>query len=231
MDISNIQIKKYENNYNLRNNYLKNNTPIKKLEHNYDLRMNNTKPINLDNNTPNKKCENNNDFRNNYLKKYDDDNIQKNNNQNNHSPISLQQKNNLNYDYDLKKKKESKPYNIDYFNNKIKKLQNQLDEEKKKNIRLEKELNIAKQKIKESEDIEDKIIAINFISVDQRINYPMKCKSSDIFLKLEEKLYHEYPDIKNKNVFFMAQGILINKNDSLDKNKIKNGDSILVNIN
>ena len=104
MDISNIQIKKYENNYNLRNNYLKNNTPIKKLEHNYDLRMNNTKPINLDNNTPNKKCENNNDFRNNYLKKYDDDNIQKNNNQINHSPISLQQKNNLNYDYDLKKK-------------------------------------------------------------------------------------------------------------------------------
>ena len=59
----------------------------------------------------------------------------------------------------------------------------------------------------------------------------MKCKSSDIFLKLEEKLYHEYPDIKKQNVFFMAQGILINKNDSLDKYNIKNGDSILVNIN
>ena len=59
----------------------------------------------------------------------------------------------------------------------------------------------------------------------------MKCKDSDIFLKLEEKLYHEFPDIKNQKVFFMAKGILINKNDTLDKYNIKSGDSILVNIN
>ena len=266
MVFSNIRIKKNENNYNLRNNYLKKNTPIKKLEHNYDLRYSNIASIKnennydlrnnyLNNNIPITKYENDCGLRNNDLKyniqvkKYENNNhfqfnefktkynikindsendndILKNNIQSYHLPISLHQKYNSNYDYDdnLIKEKEYKTYNIDYLYNEIKNLQNQLNEEKQKNIKLEKELNLAKKEL-------EKIIAINFISVDQRINYPMKCKDSDIFLKLEEKLYHEFPDIKNQKVFFMAKGILINKNDTLDKYNIKSGDSILVNIN
>ena len=34
------------------------------------------------------------------------------------------------------------------------------------------------------------VIAVNFISLSLNINYPMACKKTDIFSKIEEKLYH-----------------------------------------
>ena len=118
--------------------------------------------------------------------------------------------------------------NDDYYIHQNNDLMNQLYEEKQKIIKLEKELNLVKQRVKELEDIEEKIIAINFISFDEKINYPMKCKKSDIFSKLEEKLYYEYPDYKRKNLLFISKGKVINRNETLEKNRIKNGDSIFL---
>ena len=79
--------------------------------------------------------------------------------------------------------------------------------------------------------MEEKIIAINFISYDEKILYPMACKGSDIFSKLQGKLFLEYPQYKKQNNFFTINGKKINKSETLEKNGIKNGDTIFLNTN
>ena len=45
-------------------------------------------------------------------------------------------------------------------------------------------------------------MAINFSSNDQRINFPISCTERDIFKNIENRLYEEYPDYRQKNVSF-----------------------------
>ena len=56
----------------------------------------------------------------------------------------------------------------------------------------------------------------------------MACKNTDIFSNLEKRLYHEFPELKNKNVYFIANGSKINNSVTLEQNKIKNGNAILI---
>ena len=48
----------------------------------------------------------------------------------------------------------------------------------------------------------ENIIAVYFESYDYDIHYPIPCKKTDIFSKIENKLYQEYPNLKNKKIFF-----------------------------
>ena len=75
------------------------------------------------------------------------------------------------------------------------------------------------------------MFAINFLSTTQNINYPMICKKSDNFILLEEKLYQEYPELRNKDLVFMANGSVINRDETLDNNGIKPGNLIVINEN
>ena len=77
--------------------------------------------------------------------------------------------------------------------------------------------------------IMEAIIAVNFVSWNQKINYPMACRKTDIFEKIEEKLYLEYPELKSKRIYFIANGKAIDKSSTLEENKIKNGNTILIN--
>ena len=77
----------------------------------------------------------------------------------------------------------------------------------------------------------EKVFAINFISTDEKINYPMACLSSEKFEKVEERLYQEFPELRQKNIYFMANGNIIDKSASLEQNKIKKGNIILINEN
>ena len=86
-----------------------------------------------------------------------------------------------------------------------------------------------KETINDSSIISEKIIAINFISIGHNINLPMACKKTDIFLTIEKKLFDEYPELKSKKLFYIANGNVIDKYISLEQNKIKNGNSILIN--
>ena len=74
----------------------------------------------------------------------------------------------------------------------------------------------------------ESIIAVNFFSGPLNINYPMACKKTDIFSKIEKKLYYEYPELKSKKIYFMANGNVIDKSSTFEKNKIKNGNTILI---
>ena len=77
----------------------------------------------------------------------------------------------------------------------------------------------------------EKIMSIIFSSVNQNFNYSMVCKNTDTINKLEEKLYEEYPNLSERENYFLCKGKLLNKFQSFERNHIKNGDIILLNQN
>ena len=88
-----------------------------------------------------------------------------------------------------------------------------------------KEIKIKKEVNKETNE---RLIEIKFCSTDKVINYLIICKDTDNFLKLKEKLYLEYPLLKNNFNCFLINGNIINESENLIKNGIKNGDSIII---
>ena len=98
----------------------------------------------------------------------------------------------------------------------------------------EEQINELKEKIKRYPFILEKnerLMSIIFYSVDQKVHYPMICKNTDTIHKLEEKLYEEYPNLSERENYFLFKGGLINKFQSFEKMKIKNGDIIILNQN
>ena len=59
-------------------------------------------------------------------------------------------------------------------------------------------------------------------------NYAMTCKNTDLFVRLEEKLYNDYPLYKNYDTLFMVNTRRILRFKTMDENKIKNNDIISV---
>ena len=112
------------------------------------------------------------------------------------------------------------PY-IQYKNGKI------LPYEKKET--KEKKEKKEKKPIETSYQTMETIIAVNFISLNYNINYPMACKKTDIFSKIEKKLYHEFPILKSKQIYFVANGNAIDRSLTFEQNKIKSGNTILIN--
>ena len=84
---------------------------------------------------------------------------------------------------------------------------------------------------KTNRELNEDTMAINFKSIDQTLNYCIPCKKSDKFYAIERKLYEEYPQYKNKQVYFTGNGNRIDKNKTLEENKIKSGDTIILNLN
>ena len=122
--------------------------------------------------------------------------------------------------------------NINNNNNNIQeRLQDQLYDEKNKNLKLLEELNMQKKRMNYLISTNEEVIAIVFRSTDQNINYPFTCKESDKFSNVEEKLYNEFPELKNKNIIFLANGNAINREDTIRKNGIKNGTTIIMQYN
>ena len=74
-------------------------------------------------------------------------------------------------------------------------------------------------------NLED-IIAIQFISTDQRISYPIKCLKTETFAEVEEKLYQKYEEYREKNNNFIAKGRLILRFKKICENQIEDGDKI-----
>ena len=79
----------------------------------------------------------------------------------------------------------------------------------------------------------DKIIAVLFMTQGSQdiFNYTMACKTSDLFVKLEERLYHDFPKFRNFETFFMVNARRIFRFKTLEENEIKNNDIISLFIN
>ena len=75
------------------------------------------------------------------------------------------------------------------------------------------------------------ILFVHFISMDQNINYSIKCLKTDTFAEIEEKLYQKYGEYIETNNNFTANGRIILRFKSICDNHIKDGDKIqLINI-
>ena len=68
-----------------------------------------------------------------------------------------------------------------------------------------------------------------FFIPDKNIHYPISCSEEDMFSKIEQKLFDEFPELKSKNIFYLANGNIVNKSMTLKNNKIDNGTTILLN--
>ena len=79
------------------------------------------------------------------------------------------------------------------------------------------------------ENKREKLIYILFHLDDYKFQCFIPCYISDSFTTLEEKLYGEYPEFKNKQMYFTVNGNIINKSKKKKKNGIKSSDNILIN--
>ena len=82
--------------------------------------------------------------------------------------------------------------------------------------------------IQTSTNLMETVIAVIFSSLTYNINFPMACKKTDIFSNIEKKLYQEFPELKNKKLYFISGGRTVNKHWTFEENKIKNGSTILI---
>ena len=76
---------------------------------------------------------------------------------------------------------------------------------------------------------DEKIISIIFSSMDQQVNYSLLCKNTDTINRIEERLYKEFPNLSEKENYFLCKGQILNKFQTFEKNHIKNGDIIILN--
>ena len=62
------------------------------------------------------------------------------------------------------------------------------------------------------------------------MNFPFAVKNTELFVFLELRLYNEYPQYKEKEIYFIVNGNRINRFKTIEENNIKNGNSIILNI-
>ena len=104
---------------------------------------------------------------------------------------------------------------------------------KNKVIMLYEELESKKNEIKEIQSRypvtltkDEKLICIILKSKDQKVLYPIICKSSDKFTKIEEILCDKFPEYSESENIFTVNEQKINRVKNLEFNKIKYGDVI-----
>ena len=120
---------------------------------------------------------------------------------------------------------------INYYKNEINNLENNINK-KEKELNdyisyLESELNnINKNTTKV--DVKD-IMAVNFISTDGNIHKAIPCIPSDTFAEVEEKLYQFFPEYRESNNTFLANGSTILRFKTISENKIGDGFPVILN--
>ena len=72
----------------------------------------------------------------------------------------------------------------------------------------------------------DDILFVHFISMDQKVNCPIKCLSTGTFAEVEEKLYQKYEEYRETNNNFIAKGKVVLRFKKISENNIKDGDKI-----
>ena len=101
-------------------------------------------------------------------------------------------------------------------------LKEDIKKKEKEIVYLKNKLNNINRKIVDF----NKIIVINFISSDQKINCGIKCLSTDTFAEVEEQLYLKYKEYRETNNNFVAKGKHILRFKKICENGIKDGDIV-----
>ena len=88
--------------------------------------------------------------------------------------------------------------------------------------------------IEENEEIEEdeedeEDVYIKFISMDQSIkDFGVRCQKSEKLVKIKKFLIKQNPQLKNKKIYFLGNGNKINDNKTIEENKIKNNDVLMI---
>ena len=78
---------------------------------------------------------------------------------------------------------------------------------------------------------EEKPISIIFQCIDdQLVHYSVVCKLSQKFSEAEKSLYEEYPQYKKTINYFLFNGNIVDKEKTLEENKMKNGSVIIMKL-
>ena len=72
-------------------------------------------------------------------------------------------------------------------------------------------------------------IAVMFFIPEQNIHFAISCFLSDKFSIIEEKLFDEFHELKSKQIYYLANGKIVDKNATIEQNNIKNSTTILIN--
>ena len=83
-------------------------------------------------------------------------------------------------------------------------------------------------------DVDDKLIAVNFISLDQSFNFPIICKLNAKFIDVEQKLYQKYPEYAindGKDNLFLSNGKQLEKLKTMEENGFQAYNIILMKNN
>ena len=76
----------------------------------------------------------------------------------------------------------------------------------------------------------EKLMVVKIKSINQDISYSMICKNTSIFSEIVNSLYNIYPKYRDIGCFFICNGKKINEYQTIEKNGIKSGDNIILNI-
>ena len=149
---------------------------------------------------------------------------------------------------ELKEELNKAKKTIEQLKNKIKELENQLKSENEFNLnkiqslqnlinKKDEELNKLKEQLKNNNNNSNQNNSIrmrggnkciNFISNDQKIFYAIPCSGDDIFAEIEEILYKEYPEYRETNNMFLANGKEVLRFKSISDNNIGAGKPIML---
>ena len=66
-------------------------------------------------------------------------------------------------------------------------------------------------------------MSVNFISSDQNVHFSIPCLKTNTFAEIEEKLYKEYPQYRETNNNFLANGMQVLRFKTIAENKIGSG--------
>ena len=73
------------------------------------------------------------------------------------------------------------------------------------------------------------IFSINFYSLDYTItNYSSICKNTDLFVDVEKQLYQDYPNLKDKDIYFVCNGNQIKRFRTIGENNLKKNDILTI---
>ena len=75
---------------------------------------------------------------------------------------------------------------------------------------------------------EEKVIAVTFETIDQKVKKSFPCKNTDIVVDLEKELYNEYYEFKDIETYLICNGKKVSRFKTLEENKITNSSIIYI---
>ena len=126
--------------------------------------------------------------------------------------------------------------NLKQENLRLKKIENDYNASKLEVLELHEELRKKEKELKELKsklpfelNKDETLLTIIFISLDQKLHYSLLCKNTSRFNTIENILYEKFPEYRKTENYFISEGRTINKSMTLEENKIKLNDIIILN--